>query len=185
MSVDSNTINVKITVDKEFEVALKRTIEQAEQEAIQAVGAGGGGAGVGGSLPSTTSILSTGARGLGGPSSITSMILPLIPHMVPIMIATGAAAALFAWARGPGGPIDKRYLRDLMRETNVFMSRQLIRDTEVGNRQVIIQAQANFRNLGGGGNSNSLRQIRESGDRLSNIAITVTDAAKGLEKIIQ
>jgi len=185
MSADSNTINVKITVDKEFEVALKRTIEQSEQEAIQAAGAGGvGGAGFGGSAPSSTSLLSTGARGLGGPSSIISMITPMVPYLVPIMIASGAATALFAWARGPGGPLDKRYLRDLMRETNTFMSRQLMRDTEVGNRQVIIQAQANFRNLGGGGNSNSLRQMRESGDRLSNIGIVVTDSAKGLEKII-
>lgn len=162
-------------------------LDAAVRDIVEGLGLGGGG-------PEKTptekslsvqNILGFANRGMAGPESVIGMITPMIPYLIPIMIASGAAMQLFEWARGPGGPLDKRYLRDLMRETNNFMSRRLIRDTEVGNRQVIIQAQANFRNLGGAGNSNSLRQMRESGDRLSNVGIIVTDAAKGLEKIQQ
>lgn len=126
--------------------------------------------------------LRAGRSGVGGPPNI-SVLTRLVPYLVPIMIATGAAAILFDWAKGPGGPIDTRYERDLRNETLNFLSRQLQRDTEIGNRQLIIQSDANFKNLGGAGNSNTLRQIRERGDRLADVGLLVDDRAKGLERL--
>jgi len=64
------------------------------------------------------------------------------------------------------------------------MSREMQRDTAVGNRQVIIQSNASFKNFRGAGNSNTLRQIREDPNRLAQIGLNVHDAAQGLERQI-
>lgn len=123
------------------------------------------------------------ARGVSGPPDVMGTFAQFIPQLAPIMIASGAAVALFEWAKGPGGPIDTRYRRELTNEILNFQSRQLQRDTEIGLRQVIIQTGENFRNLGGAGSSNTFRQIQQQGGRLANVGLLTTDSASGLERL--
>ena len=85
------------------------------------------------------------AQGVSGPPDVMGVMAQFIPQLAPILIASGAAVAIFEWAKSPGGPLDTRYRRDLRNEVLNFYSRQLQRDTEIGLRQVIIQSQANFR----------------------------------------
>lgn len=131
---------------------------------------------------SPLTILQGAAKGTGGANAIRGQIMSMIPYLGPIMVATGVALFLFDWARSAGGPLDLRYQRQLIDESFSHLSRQLQRDTEIGNRQIIIQASANFKNLGGAGNSNSLRQIRDGGDRLAGVGLKITDTATGLER---
>jgi len=155
-------------------------IEQKMSE-LQPAGTGGEETTTGGFKP--MDILAGASRGRGGSQAIIGSIMKMIPYLGPILVAAGVAAYLFDWAKGAGGPLDTRYRRELLNEQFNFLSRQLARDTEIGNRQLIIQSDANFRNLGGAGNSNTLRQVREKGDRLADVGLLVDDRAKGLERL--
>lgn len=132
---------------------------------------------------SAIDVLRGAARGVGGPPDIIGTLSKFMPYLAPLMIASGVAMTLFEWARDAGGPLDVRYRRDLQNEQSSFLSRQLQRDTEIGNRQLIIQASANFKNIGGAGSSNTLKQIRDSGDRLADVGLLVYDRAKGMERL--
>jgi hypothetical protein len=181
LSFDANIIRVSLDIDESFEEALRQTTKDSINEVIQqfspetqqsSTGITGG------------EIASLAGRGMtGGASGAIGMLMPMIPHLVPIMIAAGVAKTLFDWAVGAGGPLDVRYRRELSREANSFLSRQLQHDTGIGLRQVIIGANANFKNTGGAGNSNSLRQVRTYADRQANAGLLVTDKASGLERI--
>ena len=181
MSFDANEIHVSLDVDESFEEALRQASKDSINEIVQQTSPE---VTQGGPSISGGQIAGLAGRGMsGGASSAIGMLMPMIPHLVPLMIAAGAAKQLFDWAIGPGGPIDIRYRRELINEANSFMSRQLQRDTEVGFRQVIIAANANFNNTGGAGNSNSLRQVRTYADRKANVGLLVTDKASGLERV--
>ena len=182
MSFDANEIHVSLDIDESFEEALRQAQKDSINEIVNEVGpavAQQSSPSIGGGQ-----IAGLAGRGMsGGAGSAIGMLMPMIPHLVPLMIAAGVAKQLFDWAVGAGGPLDIRYRRDLINEANSFMSRKLQRDTEVGFRQVIIAANANFANTGGAGNSNSLRQVRTYADRKANVGLLVTDKASGLERI--
>ena len=181
MSADINEINVRITVDEEFEEALQLASKEAVNDAVSQASGGVDSISSGNEL-GAGQVAGFAKSGFGKPAVATSMLMPLIPHLIPLMIASGAAIQLFDWAVGAGGPLDLRYRRMLIDEANNFMSRQLSRDTGIGDRQVIIAANSNFKNLGGAGSSNTLNQIRESGTRQAQIGLLVTDQAQGLER---
>jgi hypothetical protein len=167
--------------DRVFESEIKRAVEEYSQQ-------GGSNAGATNtesteSSVTPTDILGLARKGTGGPPDPIQFLTPFMPYLGPLMVATGVAAFLFDWSKSPGGPLDTRYRRELIDEANNFYSRQLQRDTEIGQRQVIIQAQANFRNLGGTGHSNTFKQINNNGNRLANSGLVVTDEAHGLERM--
>ena len=178
MSFDEDTIRIQLYVEDE---AVQQAINDSLEEVVGSATGGAGGEAGGGSLG--LAALGGASRGLGGGGAIASQLMSMIPYLGPILVAAGVATYLFKWARGPGGPIDKRFERELRDETLNFMSRQLQHDTQVGFRQVIIQASANFRNLGGTGNSNSLYWVKNSGDKQNPLGLTTQDTANGLERL--
>lgn len=176
--IDINTPDFESIFENEIRLAVEKYTDDS------ATGSGGDGATA--STPDglgASDILGFARRGTSGPPDPLAILTPFMPYLGPLMIATGVAAFVFDWAKSPGGPLDIRYRRELTEEANSFMSRQLQRDTEIGARQVIIQAQANFRNLGGTGHSNTFKQINENGNRLANSGLLVTDEASGLERM--
>jgi len=181
MSFDEDTIRIQLFVEEEaVQQAIKDSLDEAVGSATGGAVSGGESSG-GGALG--LAALGGASRGLGGGGAIASQLMSMIPYLGPILVAAGVATYLFKWARGPGGPLDKRYERELRDETMNFMSQQLQHDTQVGFRQVIIQASANFRNLGGQGNSNSLYWIKNSGDKQNPLGLTTRDTANGLERL--
>ncbi len=180
MSFDANEIHVSLDIDESFEEALRQASKDSINEVVQQTSPALSGQ----SSPSIGAgqIAGLASQGLGGAGGPIGMLMPMIPHLVPLMIAAGVAKTLFDWAVGAGGPLDVRYRRELINEANNSLSRQLQNDTGIGLRQVIIGANANFQNTGGAGNSNSLRQVREYADRRANAGQLITDTASGLAR---
>jgi len=115
------------------------------------------------------------------PAAIVAQALPLLPHTVLITFAIMLAPLIFDILTKPGGPLDLRFKRIISDEVNAFLSRQSQRDTEMGVRQVIIQAKTGFTATNGENNYNTLRGIREGGvneERLSRIGMK--DHSKGV-----
>ena len=108
------------------------------------------------------------------PTSIIAKVLPLLPHATLVVFALLLAPLIFEILTKPGGPLDLRFKRIISDEVNAFLSRQTQKDTEMGVRQVIIQAKTGFTSTNGQNNYNTLRGIREGGlneERLTKIGM--------------
>lgn len=118
-------------------------------------------------------VLRGASAGANGPMGAIGMLGRFIPHIAAGLLAIGFAKKISDFIFGAGGPADLRFKRDMPKEIENYLTRQQQRDTQIGKRQVIIQAQQGFLNLQGKGNSNTMRQIVESvgGNRLSNIGL--------------
>jgi hypothetical protein len=130
-----------------------------------------------------SNVMSFAGAGRGGIMGIVRMLAPMLGPAVAALMAPVIFNMVLDELTRVGGPLDTRFKRDIANEVENYFSRQIQRDTQIGNRQVIIQAQARFLNKNGAGNSNTFRQIRESGDRLSELGLHVEDRAKGLERL--
>ena len=137
---------------------------------------------------SLSQVAGLGRAGMGGSGAVLGMATSALgAALPPVAIALIVAAILpmvLDELTKAGGVLDIRYKRLILNEVENYFSRQIQRDTQVGNRQIIIQASARFMNLNGSGNSNTLKLIRDSPDRLAPIGLTVKDSAQGLERVL-
>lgn len=122
--------------------------------------------------------------GMGGNGAIVGLLGKLLPPVAVALIVKEVAAVVLEELIKPGGVFDTRYKRRLSNEIENYLSRQTQRDTQVGVRQVVIQANNRFLTADGSGNNNTFRQIRESGTRVSEVGLHVNDRAKGLERYL-
>jgi len=115
------------------------------------------------------------AVGMGNnPASIIARVLPHLPQATLVAFALLLAPLIFDILTKPGGPLDLRFKRIISDEVNAFLSRQTQKDTEMGVRQVIIQAKTGFTSTNGENSYNTLRGIREGGlneERLTKIGM--------------
>jgi len=113
-----------------------------------------------------------------------SNIKMILPIAIPLMVVQLIPLIIDELKR-PGGFLDVRFRRDARRELEFGLTREQQQLTRIGVRQVIIQSQAGFRNMAGAASTNTLRQIRESGFRVSSLGfsqIDDDDRAGGLER---
>ena len=97
------------------------------------------------------------------PASIVAEGLQYLPHTALVAFAVSLAPFVFEHITRPGGPLDTRFKRYLEDEQNAFLSRQTQKDTEIGVRQVIVQAKRGFTASNGLNHFNSQKGIREGG----------------------
>lgn len=92
-----------------------------------------------------------------------SLLFTIAPYFAAIFSIPTVGQAIVDELTKPGGLIDVRFKRIVEREVNAFLDRQTQANTQLGLRQVIITSEAGFRNLGGQGQSNTFKFIREAG----------------------
>lgn len=127
-----------------------------------------------------STVSTVGAAGQ-DPASVIARVLPLLPQATLIALALLLAPLIFDILTKPGGPLDLRFKRIISDEVNAFLSRQTQRDTEMGVRQVIIQAKTGFTSTNGVNNYNTLRGIREGGVNKEQLdRIGKVDHSKGI-----
>jgi len=102
---------------------------------------------------------------LDNPANIVAAGIPFLPHAALITFAIMLTPLIFEQLTKPGGPLDLRFKRIIDNEVNAFLSRQTQKDTEMGVRPVIIQSKTGFTATNGANNYNTLRGIREGGNR--------------------
>lgn len=122
--------------------------------------------------------------GMGGSGAVVGMISKILPPVAIALIVKEVAAMVLEELIKPGGVFDTRYKRRLTNEIENYLSRQTQRDTMVGVRQVIVQAQNRFLTADGSGSNNTFQQIRDGGTRVSEVGLHVSDRAKGLERYL-
>ncbi len=123
-------------------------------------------------------------RGAGGSTAVLRMLAPLLGPAAVALIAPTVAKMVLEELKRPGGVLDIRYKRMITNEVENYMSRQMQRDTQIGNRQVIIQMKSKFLNLNGEGNSNTYQQVRDNGTRFAEVGLQTKDTAQLLERYI-
>jgi hypothetical protein len=120
--------------------------------------------------------------GIGGQSAIIGQVSKILPPVIIAMLVKQIGELVLEELTKPGGGLDTRYKRRITNEIENYLSRQTQRDTQIGLRQVVIQAQNRFLNNNGNGSSNTFAQIRDGGTRVSEVGLHVKDRAKGLER---
>lgn len=96
----------------------------------------------------------------------------LAPVIGPLLMTPAVLKIIADWMVGPGGPLDRRFKRDIPMEIEQFLTRQQQKSTQIGLRQVVITTRAGWRNINGASeNANTFRQIRE-GNRLAEIGLS-------------
>lgn len=114
-------------------------------------------------------------------NAMLATAIPLLPHTVIIGLAISMAPLIFEQLTRAGGPLDLRFKRMVSDEVSAYLSRQTQKDTEMGVRQVIIQAKDGFTASNGDNHYNTVRGIREGGlvkERLDRIGMV--SHAKGV-----
>jgi hypothetical protein len=129
-------------------------------------------------------IFSAGMRGAGGSGAVLNMIKPLLGPAAVAFLAPIVTKMVLEELIRPGGALDIRYKRQITNEVENYLSRQIQRDTQIGNRQVIVQMRSQFLNLHGEGNSNTYQQVRDLGTRFAETGLRTKDSAQLLERLI-
>ncbi len=188
-------------VEQDFEQAIENAIrEKLESMKTSEGGEGGGEEGGGGTsvmmlggAKKGLGMAKGGVAGMGGMtlSRLAAMAGPVGIAITAALLAPEIAKFVLGLLTQPGGPWDTRFRREISTEVEFYLNRQEQKNTAIGNRQVIISAQAGFKNFQGDGHANTFRQIVEgvnggqglgqfpNGLRQANIGLT--DKASGLK----
>lgn len=115
------------------------------------------------------------------PGALVAKGLKFLPHAAAVLFAIQISKYVFEEITKAGGAMDLRWRRQMENEFNAFLDRQTQRNTQIGNRQVVIQSAAGFIQMNGAANENTLRQIRDGGVDGTRLArVDLPDHAKGL-----
>lgn len=115
------------------------------------------------------------------PGSFLAGALKVLPPAAAALFAYEIAQYVFAEITKPGGAMDLRWKRQMLKEDNAFLDRQTQRNLQIGTRQVVIQSQKGFLQMNGAASENTLRQIRDGGVDGNRLArVDLPDHAMGL-----
>jgi len=171
-------------IDEEFRVEVQNIIQDEVKTQIQALekeGAPKQSSPEGSTSPDLQGPALEAFQLIKNPGSLVAKGLKFLPHAAAVLFAIQISKYVFAEITKAGGSMDLRWRRQMDDEFNAFLDRQTQRNTQIGNRQVVIQSAAGFIQMNGAANENTLRQIRDGGVDGTRLArVDLTDHAKGL-----
>lgn len=171
-------------LDEEFRVEVQGIIQEEVKTQIQALEKEGPekqSSPEGSSTPDLQGPALEAFQAIKNPGSLVAKGLKFLPHAAAILFAIQISKYVFAEITKAGGSMDLRWRRQMDEEFNAFLDRQTQRNTQIGNRQVVIQSTAGFIQMNGAANENTLRQIRDGGVDGTRIArVGFVDHAMGL-----
>lgn len=171
-------------IDEEFRTEVEQIIQDEVKTQIQDLekeGAPKQSSPEGSSAPDLQGPALEAFQAIKNPGSLVAKGLKLLPHAAAVLFAIQISKYVFAEITKAGGTMDLRWRRQMDDEFNAFLDRQTQRNTQIGNRQVVIQSTAGFIQMNGAANENTLRQIRDGGVDGTRLAkVDLRDHAQGL-----
>ena len=120
------------------------------------------------------------------PAAVASKLFSFLPHTVIIAIILQSPEILDAFIKEltrPGGALDQRFKRDIPKEVEQFLTREIQKSTQIGRRSISIQSVDGFSAANNGKlSSNTLQQLRDSGGiGIGKTAIGLNEKSQGLK----
>jgi len=171
-------------IDEEFRTEVEQIIQDEVKTQIKALeneGPAKQSSPEGSSTPDLQGPALEAFQAIRNPGTLVAKGLKFLPHAAVVLFAIQISKYVFEQITRPGGALDVRWRRQMENEFNAFLDRQTQRNTQIGNRQVVIQSAAGFIQMNGAANENTLRQIRNGGVDGARLArVDLPDHAQGL-----
>ena len=120
------------------------------------------------------------------PAAVASQLFSFLPHTFIIAIILQSPEILDAFIKEltrPGGALDQRFKRDIPKEVEQFLTREIQKSTQIGRRSIVIQSVDGFGTANDGKlSTNTLQQFRDSGGiGIGKTAIGLSEKSMGLK----